>query len=72
MQLYLNMKGCGSTRSGNSGIVVWSDSWDSEGWKVTEPFVRSRGWVIRYCFDLGLSTNRWRARKSEKLLFRIS
>lgn len=71
-QLCLDMKGDGSTRSGKNGIIVWSDPWDPAGWEVTEPFVRSWGWVIRNCYDLAYSTNRWRAKRNEKPLFRMS
>lgn len=71
-QLCLDMKGSGSTRSGRSGIIVWSDPWDPAGWEVTEPFARSWGWVIRNCYDLAHSTNRWRAKRNERPLFRMS
>lgn len=70
-QLCLDMKGSGSTRLGKSGIIVWSDPWDPAGWEVTEPFARSWGWVIRNCYDLAHSTNRWRAKRNERPLFRM-
>lgn len=70
-QLCLDMKGCGSTRSERSGIIVWSDPWDPAGWEVTEPFARSWGWVIRNCYDLAHSTNRWRMKRNESPLFRM-
>jgi hypothetical protein len=71
-QLCLDMKGVGSARSGRSGIIVWSDPWDPAGWEITEPFVRSWGWVIRECHDLAHSTNKWRAKRGERPLFRMS
>ncbi|KAI9035691.1 DUF3425 domain-containing protein [Aspergillus affinis] len=71
-QLCLDMKGNGSAPSGRSGVIVWSDPWDPAGWEVTESFVRSWGWVISNCYDLALSTNRWRAKRNEKPLFRIN
>ncbi|KAJ5578451.1 uncharacterized protein N7459_007415 [Penicillium hispanicum] len=71
-QLCLDMKGSGSTRSQRSGIIVWSDPWDPAGWEVTAPFARSWGWVIRDCHDLAHSTNRWRAKRNERPLFRMS
>ncbi|PLB54761.1 hypothetical protein P170DRAFT_452423 [Aspergillus steynii IBT 23096] len=70
-QLCLDMKGSGSSTAGRSGIIVWSDPWDPSGWEVTEAFVGSWGWVIRNCHDLALSTNHWRASRSEKPLFRM-
>ncbi|KAJ5094733.1 hypothetical protein N7456_010594 [Penicillium angulare] len=68
VELCLDMKGSGNTRS---GIIVWSDPWDPAGWEVTEPFARSWGWVIRNCYDLAHSTNRWRAKRNERALFRM-
>ena len=69
-QLCLDMKGHGSTHTGRTGIIVWSDPWDPAGWEVTEPFARSWGWVIRDCRALAHSTNRWRAKRNERPLFR--
>ncbi|KAJ5813956.1 uncharacterized protein N7503_000706 [Penicillium pulvis] len=71
-QLCLDMKGSGSTRSGKGGIIVWSDPWDPAGWEVTEAFAHSWGWVIKNCYDLAKSTNRWRAKRNEKPLFRLT
>lgn len=68
-QLCLDMKGCGSTVSRRSGVIVWSDPWDPAGWEITESFARSWGWVIRDCYDLAHSTNQWRARRNERPLF---
>ncbi|KAF2105620.1 hypothetical protein BDV96DRAFT_608105 [Lophiotrema nucula] len=62
---------CGRSPGHPPGIFVWRDPWDSSGWEVTESFVRSWGWVIAGCLDLFRSTNSWRARRGEKLLFRI-
>lgn len=70
-QLCLDMKGSGSMRSERGGIIVWSDPWDPAGWEVTEAFARSWGWVIMNCYDLAHSTNRWRAKRNEKPLFRM-
>lgn len=70
-QLCLDMKGNGSARSGRSGIIVWSDPWDPAGWEITEPFARSWGWVITNCHNLAHSTNRWRAKRHERPLFRM-
>lgn len=70
-QLCLDMKGHGSTHTGRAGIIVWSDPWDPAGWEITESFARSWGWVIRDCHGLAHSTNRWRAKRNERPLFRI-
>lgn len=70
-QLCLDMKGSGNTGSQRSGIIVWNDPWDPFGWEVTEPFVQSWTWVVRDCYGLALSTNRWRLKRGEKPLFRL-
>lgn len=53
------------------GVLVWHDPWDPSGWEVTESFVRSWGWAVAGCWELFRSTNKWRARRGEKPLFRI-
>ncbi|KAL4816661.1 hypothetical protein BDW67DRAFT_41585 [Aspergillus spinulosporus] len=68
-QLCLDMKGHGRMNADHTGIIVWRDPWDAEGWEVTESFARSWGWVLRGCWDLAHSTNSWRARRNERPLF---
>ncbi|OJJ29881.1 hypothetical protein ASPWEDRAFT_63338 [Aspergillus wentii DTO 134E9] len=68
-QLCLDLKGQGSVNAEYSGIIVWSDPWDPNGWEVTEGFARSWGWVIQGCWGLFRSTNAWRAQRGEKPLF---
>lgn len=69
MQLCLDMKGHGRVHPDHTGIIVWRDPWDAEGWEVTESFAKSWGWVLGGCWDLGHSTNSWRARRNERPLF---
>lgn len=71
-QLCRDMKGNGSTRTGATGIIVWSDPWDPLGWEITEPFARAWGWVIKDCYALARSTNAWRAKRNERPLFPMS
>ncbi|KAF2188492.1 hypothetical protein K469DRAFT_660186 [Zopfia rhizophila CBS 207.26] len=61
----------GRTPGLDPGVLVWRDPWDPCGWEVTEAFVRSWGWVISGCWDLLRSTNKWRAQRGEKPLFRL-
>ncbi|KAL4959741.1 DUF3425 domain-containing protein [Aspergillus stella-maris] len=70
MQLCLDMKGHGCVHSDQTGMIVWRDPWDAEGWEVTKSFARSWVWVLQGCWDLSHSTNSWRARRSERPLFR--
>jgi hypothetical protein len=53
------------------GVLVWRDPWDPSGWEVTESFARTWSWALVGCWDLFRSTNRWRALRDEKPLFRI-
>ena len=53
------------------GVLVWGDPWDPSSWEVTESFVRSWGWAVVGCWGLFCSTNKWRAQRGEKPLFRI-
>ncbi|KGO47165.1 Protein of unknown function DUF3425 [Penicillium expansum] len=71
-QLCIDMKGSGNAGPEKTGIIVWSDPWDAAGWEVTESFARSWGWVIKDCVDLAHSTNKWRAMRNERPLFRMS
>ncbi|KAL2834687.1 hypothetical protein BJY01DRAFT_239078 [Aspergillus pseudoustus] len=57
IQLCLDMKGHGMAHSDHMGII---------------PFVRAWGWTLRGCVDLFHSTNTWRARRNERLLFCVS
>lgn len=55
---------------GDSGFIIWGNSWDVSSWEVTEDFTRSAwGWVIDGCFELYESTNKWRAKRGEPPLF---
>lgn len=69
-RLCLDIKGWGSVRTGNTGIIVWKDPWDAAGWEVTEAFARNWGWVLWGCEELFRSTNYWRVQRGERPLFR--
>lgn len=58
------MKGNRSTRSGRSGVIVWS-AWDPAAWEITDPFDRSWGCLIRNCYDWAHSTHGSRAKQNE-------
>lgn len=59
----------GRTRSEPPGIVVWKVPWDPSGWEITEAFARSTGWLLRDCWALFDSTNKWRTCRGERPLF---
>jgi len=51
-----------------TGMVIWGDPWDVEGWEVTDQFLERWGWTIRGCSNLFASTNRWREKRGERPL----
>ncbi|KAJ4286543.1 hypothetical protein N0V90_013243 [Kalmusia sp. IMI 367209] len=71
-RLCLDMKSYGGMGTGKTGLVVWSDPWDSKGWEISETFARDWSWVIQGCENLFRSTNYWRAQRGERPLFRLT
>jgi hypothetical protein len=56
---------------GTAGILVWKDPWDPAGWEVTRSFMSAWGLAVHNCWDLFQSTNYWRLKRGEKLLFYV-
>jgi len=52
----------------DSGLIVWSNPWEPNGWELTEGFIRKWGFLIQGCTDLFESTNRWRDIRGEERL----
>ena len=52
-----------------SGLRVWSNPWEAEGWELTEGFLRKWGFLVEGCVDLVRSTNRWRKLRGDESLF---
>jgi hypothetical protein len=52
-----------------TGLIVWGDPWDPSGWEVSEAFLAKWGSVIKGCDELVESTNYWRVKRGEKVLF---
>ncbi|KAF3394120.1 hypothetical protein F1880_004832 [Penicillium rolfsii] len=57
---------------GETGLIVWKDPWDPSGWEVTETFLQNWSWILRDCWDLFRSTNTWRRKRGERLLFSLA
>ncbi|KAJ5093260.1 hypothetical protein N7456_009121 [Penicillium angulare] len=51
-----------------TGLIVWTNPWDSSGWEVSETFLRKWHWVVAGCDDLFQSTNYWRGIRGEEPL----
>ncbi|GFF28391.1 hypothetical protein IFM61606_10150 [Aspergillus udagawae] len=51
-------------------LLVWGDPTDPNNWEVTERFLQKWPWVVRGCPGLLESTNNWRRKRGDKLIFR--
>ncbi|KAJ5080875.1 hypothetical protein N7456_013585 [Penicillium angulare] len=70
-ELCLDIMGFWSNSSSTeAGLLVWGDPWDVRNWELTEPFLKRWQWVVRGCPEIMNSTNSWRAKRGEKLIFR--
>ena len=61
--------GCGDhdddIHSGQRGLIVWGDPWDTEAWEVTHGFMQKWSWLLNGCEGLVEASNRWRRRRNE-------
>ncbi|KAE8394504.1 hypothetical protein BDV23DRAFT_147270 [Aspergillus alliaceus] len=69
-QLCVDIMGFWDMSTESCGLLVWGDPQDLNSWEVSEAFIRKWPWVLWGCRDLLVSTNRWRALRGEKLIFR--
>ncbi|RMJ15078.1 hypothetical protein CDV36_005233 [Fusarium kuroshium] len=53
---------------GESGIISWSDPWDTDGWEVTESFAKKWGFLLIGCDDVVDAANKWRESRGENPL----
>jgi hypothetical protein len=68
MDLCGDLIGLFSESKGRSGMIIWKDPWDTDGWEITDDFLKNWGWTIEGCWELFDSTNRWRAHRAERPL----
>ncbi|KAE8166742.1 hypothetical protein BDV40DRAFT_314147 [Aspergillus tamarii] len=68
--LCLDIMGFWDMSTESCGLLVWGDPQDLANWEVSEEFIRKWPWVVGGCRELLVSTNRWRAMRGEKLIFR--
>jgi hypothetical protein len=69
VELCHDMRGYQTSIEKHTGVIVWKDPWDPLGWELTETFYKKWSWALRDCWDLFQSTNTWRMKRGEKLLF---
>ncbi|KKK21774.1 hypothetical protein ARAM_001701 [Aspergillus rambellii] len=65
-----DIMGVWDTPSESSGLMVWGEPSNAENWEVSEKFLRKWPWVVAGCPELLQSTNRWRSKRGEKMIFR--
>jgi hypothetical protein len=53
---------------GRTGLIVWGESWDPRSWEVEEQFAKKWSWLFKGCDDLFAATNKWRAKREERLI----
>ena len=56
----------GKQNDTDSGLRVWSNPWEPDGWELTEGFVRKWGFLVEGCTDLFRATNRWRELRGDE------
>jgi hypothetical protein len=64
-QLCRDMRGFQDVPEGRGGVTVWGQSWDAQGWEISEAFALKWSWVIQGCQGLLESTNYWRSIRGE-------
>lgn len=51
-----------------NGLVAWDEPWRADGWELTEGFIRKWPFLVKGCWKMLESTNRWRAIRGEEPL----
>ncbi|KAI1375040.1 hypothetical protein F4677DRAFT_424434 [Hypoxylon crocopeplum] len=51
-----------------NGILAWDEPWRVDGWELTEEFIKSWPFLVKGCWQMLESTNRWRAIRGEEPL----
>ncbi|KAI0840448.1 hypothetical protein F5Y06DRAFT_262799 [Hypoxylon sp. FL0890] len=51
-----------------TGLLAWDEPWRTEGWELTEAFIKKWPFLVKGCWSMLESTNRWRALRDEEPL----
>ncbi|KAI1768847.1 hypothetical protein GGR53DRAFT_475986 [Hypoxylon sp. FL1150] len=51
-----------------NGIIAWNEPWRPEGWEFTEGFIQRWPFLVKGCYKMLESTNRWRVIRGEEQL----
>ncbi|KAK7978051.1 hypothetical protein PG996_004097 [Apiospora saccharicola] len=58
----------GLVRTDEPGVIVWRDPWRTDGWEVSAGFFQKYKGLLRGCWDILESTNRWRSLRGDEPL----
>ncbi|KAI1212504.1 uncharacterized protein F4807DRAFT_416374 [Annulohypoxylon truncatum] len=51
-----------------TGVLAWDTPWDTNGWELTEGFISKWPFLVKGCWKMLESTNRWRTMRDEEPL----
>ncbi|PYH98849.1 hypothetical protein BO71DRAFT_315418, partial [Aspergillus ellipticus CBS 707.79] len=69
-QLCTDVMGFWNLSTESCGLLVWGEPADPASWEVSEAFIKKWPWVVRGLPALMESTNRWRRKRGERVIFR--
>lgn len=58
----------GPVRTDEPGVIVWRDPWRTDGWEVSAGFFQKYQSLLKGCWEILDSTNRWRSLRGDEPL----
>ncbi|KAK8134439.1 hypothetical protein PG984_006451 [Apiospora sp. TS-2023a] len=58
----------GPVRTDEPGVIVWRDPWRTDGWEISAGFFQKYKGLLKGCWDVLESTNRWRSLRGDEPL----
>ncbi|KAJ5498808.1 hypothetical protein N7453_007859 [Penicillium expansum] len=69
-ELCVDIMGFWDISAKSCSLLVWGEPSDPKSWEVTEEFLKKWPWVIRGELGLIDSTNYWRRKRGDEIIFR--
>lgn len=69
-ELCVDIMGFWDMSTDSCSMLVWGEPTDPSSWEVTEAFLRKWPWIVRGCPELLTSTNHWRRKRGDAVIFR--
>lgn len=69
-QLCVDIMGFWDISTKSCSLLVWGEPSDPKSWEITEEFLKKWPWVIRGEPELLESTNYWRRKRGDEIIFR--